>query len=164
RYVRWLRHAATLDFAAASEDPAEFSERIAAALPVTLLLAFLAVVGAVAVAVPLGTWLGLTRRRLLPRTVSGVLVVVWSIPEFLFGTLLVLLLAGGFGPALLPAAGLRSPAAAGWSAPVQMLDLAAHLVLPVATLAVGPAVWLTRQLGESIARASRADFVTTLRG
>lgn len=164
RYGRWLAHAATLDFAAASEDPANFAQRIQDALPVTLLLAFLAVVGSVVLAIPLGTWLGLGRDGSLLRTVSGGLVVLWAVPEFLFGTLLVLFVAGGFGPALLPAAGLRSLGSENWSLPAQLLDLASYLVLPVCTLAVGPTVWLTRQLRESIARAARSDFVAALRG
>lgn len=164
RYLRWLQHAARLDFAAASDDPANFARRIADALPVTLLLAFVAVVAAVAVAVPLGTWLGLQRGGLLARGVSVALLVLWSVPEFLFGTLAVLFLAGGFGPALLPAAGLRSAGSEAWSLPAQLLDLASYLVLPVATLAVGPTVWLTRQLRESMARAAHSDFVAALRG
>jgi peptide/nickel transport system permease protein len=33
----------------------------------------------------------------------------------------------------------------------------------VITLAIGPAVWLTRQVRESVARAARSDFARTLR-
>ncbi|MEZ5966118.1 MAG: ABC transporter permease [Planctomycetota bacterium] len=164
RYARWLQHAIRLDFAAASDDPADFTQRITTALPVTLLLAFVAVVAAVVVSVPLGTWLGLGRGRRLQRFVSTLLLLLWSVPEFLLGTLLVLFLAGGLAPALLPGAGLRSPGSETWALPAQMLDLAAHLILPVATLALGPSVWLTRQLRESMARAATSDFVVALRG
>jgi len=164
RWLRWLKHAATLDFAAASEDPAGFARRIRTALPVTLLLSFLAVALAVAVALPLGTWLGLHSDARLPRVVDHALVALWAVPQFLLGTLLVLALAGGFGPALLPSGGLRTPGATEWSLPAQALDLIAHLAMPVFTLAVGPAVWLTRQLRESVARAARSDFVHALRG
>lgn len=163
RYARWLQHAVRLDFAAASDDPANFTQRISAALPVTLLLAFVAIALAVTVAVPLGTWLGLgggVRQRLA----STLLLLAWSVPEFLLGTLLVLFFAGGLAPALLPAAGLRSAGSEAWSLPRQMLDLAQHLVLPAATLALGPTVWLTRQLRESMARAAGSDFVAALRG
>lgn len=163
RYVRWLGHAAQLDFAAASDDPAEFAARIRSALPVTLLLAFLSLVLAVSIALPLGTWLGL-RRGMVASTVDTLLVALWAVPQFLLGTLLVLLVGGGFGPMLLPTTGLRSLGAETWSPVAQALDLLAHLVLPVLTLAVGPAVWLTRQLRESVARAAGADFVRALRG
>jgi len=164
RYVHWLQHAVRLDFAAASDDPANFSQRIATALPVTLLLAFVAVLVTVALAVPLGTWLGLRRHQPLARAASTGLLLLWSVPEFLFGTLLVLFLGGGFAAPLLPATGLRSAGSDAWTLPVQLLDLASHLVLPVATLALGPTVWLTRQLRESIARAAGSDFVAALQG
>lgn len=164
RYLHWLAHAATLDFAGASEDPAEFAARIKTALPVTLLLALLSILGAVGFAVPVGTWLGLRRAHASAHVVDAGLVVLWAVPQFLLGTLLVLALAGGFGPAWLPATGLRSPMAETWSLGRQIADFAAHLVLPVITLAVGPAVLLTCQLRESVARAADSDFVRALRG
>lgn len=164
RYLRWVGHAVRLDFAGASEDPANFGNRIATALPVTLLLAVLTILVTLAVAVPLGTRLGLRHRSAGARAAAGALLALWALPEFLLGTLLILFLAGGIGPELLPAAGLRSPGADGWSAAQRALDFAGHLVLPVFTLALGPTVWLTRQLRESVARAARSDFASYLRG
>lgn len=163
RYGWWLRHASTLDFAAASDDPAAFRRRIVAALPVTLLVSFLSICLAVAVAVPLGGWLGLRAGGLGDRLVSGAMLVSWSLPEFLAGTLLLVVLGGGIGPALLPAAGLRATGAEQWSVPAQALDMAKHLLLPVVTLAIGPTVWLTRQVRESVARAAQSEFARTLR-
>lgn len=164
RYWRWVTHAARLDFAGASEDPAAFRARIAAALPVTLLLAVLTILATLAVAVPLGTRLGLRNRSAGARAVSSAMLALWALPEFLLGTLLILLLAGGIGPELLPAAGLRSQGAEAWSPLARALDFASHLVLPVFTLALGPTVWLTRQLRESVARTDRSDFARYLRG
>jgi peptide/nickel transport system permease protein len=164
RYLRWLGHAVRLDFAGASEDPAHFARRIETALPVTLLLSFLAVAAAVGVALPLGTWLGLRKDAPLARAVDAGLLALWGVPQILLGTLLVLFVGGGLGRSLLPVGGLRSPGAEAWPLPAQAVDLLAHLVLPVATLALGPTVWLTRQLRESVARAAQHDFVAALRG
>lgn len=164
RYLSWLQHSVQLDFAAASDDPRRFRQRILSALPVTLLVNVLALLAALAVAIPAGTWLGMRAGSRADRTASTVLLVLFSLPEFVLATVLVLLLAGGLGPALLPAAGLRTEGADGWSLPAQLLDLARHLVLPVVVLAVGPAVWIARLLRESVAAAARSDFVLALRG
>ncbi len=163
RYGRWLQHAAGLDFGAASEDPVAFRRRIVAALPMTLLVATLALGLAFWIGVSLGSRLGLHAGSLSDRAASVAMLVAWSLPEFLAGTLLLVLLGGGIGSAILPATGFRSPGAEAWSVWAQALDMASHLVMPVVTLAIAPAVWLTRLVRESVARAARSDFARTLR-
>ena len=86
-----------------------------------------------------------------------------QVPEFLVATLWVL----GFGGAWLfewfPVDGLRSSGSGEWSAWRQLLDLAHHLALPVATLAIGPCVVITRFLRESVGRVVRSDYVLNMR-
>jgi peptide/nickel transport system permease protein len=43
------------------------------------------------------------------------------------------------------------------------LDLAAHLVLPVLTLALAPCIVVTRYVRDGVARAARAEFAVALR-
>ena len=95
---------------------------------------------------------------------SGGLLVLYGLPEFLVATLLVVLFGGGLFGELLPVVGLRSEGSESWSALAQLGDLARHLVLPVLTLAVAPCVVVARFLRESVARAARSDFVLALRG
>ena len=164
RYAEWLRRAAVLRLAGPGEDQQHFRRRILDALPVTMLVNLLALVMALAIALPLGSWLGMHARSRRDRLVSTVLFLLYGMPQFLLATLLLLLLGGVLLPAVLPASGLRSEGSAAWSPSARALDLAAHLVLPVLTLAIGPCVVLSRFLRESVARARQSEFVLALRG
>jgi peptide/nickel transport system permease protein len=119
-------------------------------LPATLALAGLAFLAAVVLAVPVGVVLGvLTRRghgRRTELTFTTLSIVLGTIPDFLFGVGLVYL----FGVTLrwLPVAGDATPA--GW-------------VLPVLSLAVGPAAILARILRVEMVSVLDADYLRTAR-
>ena len=163
RYWRWLRNAAVLEFAGSSSST-RFSERILQALPVTLLLNTLALCLALLLAVPLGSAVGMHAGGTLDRLVSGFAFLLWGVPEFLLATLLVLGFGGGFFSSVFPVVGLQSDDAAQFGFFEKILDLLAHLCLPVLTMTVGYSVILLRFLRESIARVSTSDFVLALRG
>jgi peptide/nickel transport system permease protein len=163
RYGRWLGRAVRLDFAGPGEDPELLRRRFAAALPPTLLLSFLALLVALASAIPLGGWLGLHAGGRVDTAASVVLTALHGVPRFLVATLLVLFVAGGLGPAWFPTGGLSSVAANDASTWTRFADFAHHLVLPVVTLALGPFVVLVRFLRDGVAAARGSDFVLQLR-
>ncbi len=164
RYLRWLGRAAMLDFAGTAVDRQLFRERLQTALPVTLLLNALALFFGLAVAIPLAAYVGMHTGSSLDRGVSTVAFVLYGLPEFLVATLLVLVFAGGFFGQILPFGQLHSDPVPGQSVAARLLDLAAHLVLPVFTLALGYGVVTFRFLRNSVARAAASDFVVALRG
>lgn len=162
RYVRWVTNAMTLRLAGAHEDDQAFRNRLAAALPVSLLLGFLALGLAIAIGVPLGTALGMRAGSPADRTVSQLLFLVIGVPEFLLATLLLL----GFGGTWLswfPSSGLRSNGADELGLAAQILDFAWHLVLPVVVMASAPMVLITRFLRDSVARAAASPYAANLR-
>jgi peptide/nickel transport system permease protein len=163
RYTTWLSRACRLDFVGPGEDAAAFRSRILEALPVTVLVNLLAVLVALGIALPLGSWLGMRIGGIADRAASLVLFAAFGLPEFLLATLLLLVFGGGFFGEILPSGGLRAPNASAWPPLAQALDLARHLALPVATLAVGPCVVAVRFLRESVARAAASDFVLSMR-
>jgi peptide/nickel transport system permease protein len=164
RFGAWLDRASRLDLAPPGEDPARFRARFGQALAVSALLGLLALGLALAVGIPLGAWLGARAGRRPDRWLSAPLLTLSALPEFLVATLLLLFAGGGLGPALLPAVGLRSPGLGAAGLGAGLLDLAAHLALPVLTLAVVPTATIARFLRESVARVAAADFVHALRG
>jgi peptide/nickel transport system permease protein len=126
------------------------SEVVGQRLPATLALATLAFLAAVAIAVPAGVTIGvLTRRGHGRRTeaafTSGT-IVLGTIPDFLLGVGLVYLL--GVTLQWLPVAGNATPAG---------------YVLPVLSLAVGPAAILARILRVEMVTVLDADYLRTAR-
>jgi peptide/nickel transport system permease protein len=162
RYTSWLGNALTLRLAGPGDDPDAFWRRIAAALPTSLLLGGLALLLAFGAGVPLGVWSGMRAGSRGDRLVSAGTFVLAGVPEFLLATLLLL----AFGGALLqwlPNAGLQSRDAAAWPWWRQVVDVAAHLLLPVAVMASGPLVLVTRFVRDAVARAAAAPFAAQLR-
>ncbi len=163
RYGRWLTNAVQLQLAGPGESAQDFRSRVTAALPVTALINFLALGLALAVAIPLGARLGMSTGTGADRLISGTLFLAYGVPEFLVATLLVLVFGGAWLFDWFPDAFLRSDGSDQWPAWRQLLDLGYHLVLPVATLAIGPCVVITRFLRNSVARVAASDFVTNMR-
>lgn len=162
RYWRWLRNASQLRFAGDPVASKKFREQILEALPITLLLNGLALLFACAIAIPLGTRAGMRPGSGLDRIVSAGSFVALGVPEFLTATLLLLVFCGGFFAPLLPTGGLGANVEG--SVFAKLAELGKHLLLPVATLAIGYGVVLFRFLRESVSRAAESDFVVALRG
>ncbi|MCR9246005.1 MAG: ABC transporter permease [bacterium] len=161
-YLNWLTNALTLKFTGANENDAAFWRRLGEAVPVSLWLGFLALLLALLVGVPLGTWLGMRSDSWADRSMSQLLFLVIGMPEFLLATLLLLGFAGAWF-AWFPSNGLRSPGSGEWGLGSQLLDFAWHLVLPVLVMASSPAVLVTRFLRDSVARAVVSPSATYAR-
>jgi peptide/nickel transport system permease protein len=126
------------------------SDIIAQRLPATLQLALLGFLLAVAIAVPLGVTMGvLTRRGHGRRTelaFTTTSTVVGIIPDFQVGVGLVYIFGVNLG--WLPVAGNDTPSA---------------YILPVVSLAIGPAAILSRIVRVEMVAVLEADFVRTAR-
>jgi peptide/nickel transport system permease protein len=150
QYLHYLKGLFTGDLGTSLSSRLPVADVIAQRLPATLTLAVLAFVASVVVAIPLGVAMGvLTRRghgRRTELTFTTTSIVVATIPDFLIGVALVYL----FGVRL------------GWL-PVAGNDTAASYVLPVFSLAIGPAAILARIVRVELVSVLEADFVRTAR-
>lgn len=164
RFGAWCARAATFDLAPPGETSERFRIRFAQALATSALLGVLALIAAVGLGVPLGAWWGARASSGRGRLVGGLALALSALPEFLVATLLLLFVGGGAGPALLPAVGLQTVGSESWTAWQRVGDLLAHLVLPVATLALVPTVTIARFVAEGVERALEAEFAHTMRG
>lgn len=107
QYVSWLSGVFRGDFGTTLSAPARsVSGELAARLPVTLELAFLAIVLSLAIAVPVAIWSAYRQGQRFDRTVSGVLYGLIAIPGFVAALLLVLLFV--FNPDTARTAGLAA--------------------------------------------------------
>jgi peptide/nickel transport system permease protein len=150
QYVHYLEGLVTGDLGTSLSSRLPVADVVAQRLPATLTLAVLAFLAAVVVAIPLGVAMGvLTRRGHGRRTelaFTTTSIVVATIPDFLIGVGLVYV----FGVRL------------GWL-PVAGDDTAAAYLLPVISLAIGPAAILARIVRVEMAGVLDADFVRTAR-
>jgi peptide/nickel transport system permease protein len=150
QYADYLRGLVTGDLGTSLSSQLPVSDVIAQRLPATLSLAVLAFLAAVAVAIPLGVTMGVLTRRghgrrtELAFTTSS--VVVATVPDFLIGIGLVYVFGVNLG--WLPVAGNDTPSA---------------YLLPVLSLAVGPAAILSRIVRVEMVSVLEADFVRTAR-
>jgi len=150
QYLHFLQGLVTGDLGTSLLSQLPVVDVVGQRLPATLALALLAFLASVAVAVPLGTLLGvLTRRGHGRRTelaFTTTSIVVATIPDFLIGVALVYV----FGVELgwLPVAGNASAEA---------------YVLPVLSLAIGPAAILARIVRVEMVTVLEADYIRTAR-
>jgi microcin C transport system permease protein len=94
---------------------------------------------------------------------SGVVIVGYAIPGFLFAILLIVLFAGGSFFAWFPLRGLVSEEWAGLSWPQRITDYFWHLTLPVTALVVGGFAGLTMLTKNSFLEEIHKQYVVTAR-
>lgn len=153
QYLAWAGALLRGDLGQDIVSHAPLSQLLAQRLPVTLELAGLSMLLAVAVGVPLGIRAA-TGGRWTRRLTEGFVVFGISVPDFWLGIMLVLVFAGTL--AILPPSGYVPFA----KDPVANLR---YMALPVLTLATGEAAYVLRTTRAAIASVLDRPFVTFLR-
>jgi peptide/nickel transport system permease protein len=150
QYWHYIQNLFTGDLGTSLISQLPVSEIVSQRLPATLQLALLAFLVAIAAAVPLGVTMGVLTRRGHGRRTELVFttssVVLGTIPDFLVGVGLVYVFGVNLG--WLPVAGNNTPDA---------------YVLPVLSLAIGPAAILSRIVRVEMVSVLQADFIRTAR-
>ena len=119
---------------------------------------------AAVIAIALGLWLGQVsawrRNSLFDRLASSTALVLWSVPTFWLG--LILLMVFGGTPQWLPTGGMITPGLDPWS-PAGILDVAEHLILPVVTLVAVVYAQFLMVMRASLIEEMTEDYLTTAR-
>lgn len=154
QYIDWFGGLLRGDFGTSYLTRQDISPVLTDRLQVTLILVLTAMVVALLIAIPLGTWAAVKHRNF-----SGALIGVGSqlgvaIPGFLAGILLVMIFAVDLG--WLPANG--------WTAPsVDFGDFIRRLILPVVALASVQGAILTRYVRSAVLEVMSEDYLRTAR-
>ncbi len=160
QYGTWVARTVTLDFGRSFKDQRRVVEKIAEALPVTMMLSLTSILIAYLVAVPIGVFSAVRRNTADDHVVSTILFLLWSVPSFLAGTLLILTL-GRQG--ILPFVGLHSPQSERLGYLPYLWDHAAHVVMPLACLTYASFAALSRFVRTGMLENLRLDYVRTAR-
>ncbi|MFI0508008.1 ABC transporter permease [Streptomyces albogriseolus] len=162
QFTDYCGKALTGDLGTSYQFNARVIDKITEALPHTLLLTGTAFVIHTLLGIFLGTRSAWRHGRLGDRLNTGLALVLYSVPSFWLGLLLIVTLSVGIGPlpGLFPTGGMESGGEEGFA---YVLDVAHHLVLPVVTLVAveyGQTLLVTRS---ALLDEMGSDYLTTAR-
>jgi microcin C transport system permease protein len=132
-------------------------------LPVSLTLGLWTTLITYLVSIPLGIRKAVRDGSRFDVWTSGVIVVGYAVPSFLFGLLLIILFAGGSYFQLFPLRGLWSDDWASLTWPERVLDYLWHITLPVLAMVIGGFASLTMLTKNSFIDQLSAQYVVTAR-
>lgn len=152
QYVDWLSHIVRGDFGVSFRTSRPVLPDLVARFGLTVQLAILAMVVALAVAIPLGVLSAARRGRGSDALARVVSLLALSIPNFWLGTMLILLVSVVFHwlPPVGPVNVFQDP----WLA-------LQTLILPALALGTAVAAFITRMIRSSVLEVLRQDFIRT---
>jgi peptide/nickel transport system permease protein len=172
QYWRLLLRLVTLDLGNRWQDGRAIAEVIGEALPITLLLSTLSLIWAYVLAIPLGVFSAARRGSGIDGAVTLGLFLLYSLPSFWLGTMLLVFLGSGRfvrcpwieGGGCFPLQGWHSfEGFAGKPFFGQCLDVWWHVALPVLTLTYGSLASLSRYMRSGMLDTLRQDYIRTAR-
>jgi peptide/nickel transport system permease protein len=162
-YIDWLGNVMKLDFGVSRKDGRPVLERISEALPITLSLNMISIVLVYLISIPWGVVSAVKKDSLFDRASSLVLFIMYSLPSFWVGLLLILYLSSGEYLNLFPLGGIISEWAEGLPLVPRLFNVLWHLVLPVATLTYGSFAFLARYTRANMLEVIGQQYITTAR-
>lgn len=154
QYFDWALGLPFGDFGTSYVTRQDISPLILDRVQVSLILVVLAMIVALAIAVPFGTYAAVKHRNPSGILISGISQLGVAVPNFLAGILLVVVFAVGLG--WLPANGWTPPG-------VDFADFLARVILPVLALASVQGAILTRYVRSAVMEVMSEDYLRTAR-
>lgn len=162
-YAGWLGKLFLLDFGISRVDSRPVSERIGDALPITLALNLITIIIVYIISIPLGIFSAVRKDSLFDRGSSLILFILYSLPTFWIGLLLLMLFSSGEYFNLFPLGGIISDWAEEFGFIDKFLNISWHLVLPVITLTYGSFAFLSRYTRANMLEVINQQYIMTAR-
>ena len=158
------RRFVTLDFGRSFKDNQPVIRRILERLPITIEINVIGILIAYVVGIPLGIWLAARQNTLTDRTLTTGTFILWSMPSFWVGMLLIIFLCNKEFLYWFPASGIQSlEATSDWSFWRRLTDHAHHMVLPILASTYASFAAISRFMRSSMLENLRLDYVRTAR-
>lgn len=154
QYLRWAGLAVRGDLGESIRTRQPVAATVAAKLPITIELAFLSLLVALAIALPAGVIAAVRRNTVWDLLASGASLCGVSVPNFWLGIMLILLVSVRLG--WLPASGFVPIAE-------DPLGNLTRMLMPALVLGTGLAAVLMRQTRNSMIEVLGADYIRTAR-
>lgn len=157
-YLEWLGGALSGDFGTSLHWHEPVGNVIGRSLGPTLLLSVTSLVLAYAISLPLGVYCARRAGKLDEKLVGVGLYALYSFPSYVMAILLLLAFSGR-----LPTIGMRGVDHDQLSAWGKLLDILAHMALPVVCYTYGALAYLTRFVRANMLEALGQDFIRMAR-
>ncbi len=164
QYGYWLSDIVQLDLGTEMFQPSVQikDEMIRRLKNVTLPLAAISIILAYLIALPLGIYSAVRQGTLLDRITTVLVFILFSVPTFWAGLMLILLF-GPTGMDVLPVFGMHSVDVDGMSGGALAWDWIKHMILPVTTMTYGSLAYISRFMRVGMLEVIRQDYVRTAR-
>ncbi len=162
RFAAYWRNLARLDFGVSSTDRQPIREKVLEKLKYSVSLSLTAVLLAYLIAVPIGVYSAVRSGSRGDTVLTIALFVLYSLPTFFTGTILLKLLSQGTPVAWFPTGDFQSSTPAVTTIG-HMADIVWHLALPVATSTSVALAALSRYARSGVIDVIRADYIRTAR-
>ena len=163
QYVSWLGHLATFDFGNSFKDHRPVADKILETLPITLQINIISIVLIYLISVPIGVYSSTHQNTISDNIITMFLFILYSLPSFWVGMLLILYLGGGNYLNWFPIYGINSLGAEQMPWYQWLWDRTWHLVLPVFCLTYGGLAGLSRYARAGMIETIRQDYIRTAR-
>jgi len=152
-----------LDFGVSHVHKRPVTTLILERLPITVALAFLSILIAYVLAVPLGIWSAVRPYTTGDRVLSTGLFLLYSLPSFFVGTVLLQAFTVGDPFKWFPNSGWQSEGAARLNTWDQLRDVLWHITMPLIVMSYGGLAALSRYARTGMLDVIRSDFIRTAR-
>ena len=164
QYGLWFGRIVRGDLGRSFKDRRLVSEKIVERMPLTVTLNSLAILITFGIAIPLGILSAVWTGSAADRASTLVVFMLYSLPSFWIGTLIIIFFCGGDFWAWFPSAGLHSlDYEASWPVGRRVADYLHHLAMPLLVTTYGTFAFLSRVLRASMLEAKTQDYVRTAR-
>ncbi|MBA3325249.1 MAG: microcin C ABC transporter permease YejB [Rhodobacteraceae bacterium] len=163
RFFLMLRNYLAFDFGESYFRSISVLDLVLEKMPVSITLGLWSTLLAYAISIPLGIRKAIRDGSRFDTATSGVIIVAYAIPSFLFAIMLLVLFAGGSYWRIFPLRGLTSDDWATLSLGGKVLDYLWHIALPVTASTIGAFATMTLLTKNSFLDEIKKQYVVTAR-
>jgi peptide/nickel transport system permease protein len=165
QYHAWISKVVKGDFGVSYRDQQPVMTRIGQKFWWSFSLTFLSVLLAYLVSIPIGVTAAYKRDKAFDRFTTFLLFVLYSMPTFFVGTMLLILFANPDFFNWLPEGGVQNPLVFDESWPFfrKLAHWAPYLILPLVTYTYSSFAFISRQVRTGVVEALQQDYIRTAR-
>ncbi len=163
RYWMWLKNLAHFDFGESFTYEEPVLDVIVSKFPVSMQFGIVSFILSYLICIPLGVFKAVKHGTSFDLVSSFALFVMYSIPPFMLGILLIVFFSGGQFLDIFPIGGFVSDAYEDLSFWGQVWDRIYHAILPLTCYVIGSFTTLTMLMKNSLLEEIKKDYIRTAR-